>query len=144
MDTLDKKDRKARKEHRCDYCGGKIKKGEIYDWSKHVYDGELYEWKCHKKCSLIVSEIWDYVDPDEGMSEDDFSEGCRDVCRCFVCPDCPKWNKEYEDCDEDESYCIDRLADFFEKNEIYRDGREMFAEVWKARLKETKDGKDED
>ena len=136
--TLESKERKARKPHKCDYCDQTIEKGEVYDWSKHVYDGDLYEWKSHKKCSLIVSEIWDYVDPDEGMSENDFSEGCQEICQRFVCPDCPEWNKEYEECEKDETYCIDRLADFFRTNELYRAGRDRWNEVWKCRPREEK------
>ena len=139
VECLDRSDRKARKPHSCDYCGEAIEKGEVYDWSKHIYDGQHYEWHCHKRCALIAREIWDYVDPDDlGMSEDDFMDGCLEICQRFVCPDCPHWNKEYEDCDEDKTYCTTRLADFFEKNELYRAGRKDFAEIWKCRPREAK------
>ncbi len=131
--TLDRKNRKARKQHRCDYCGGIIEKGETYDWSKHVYDGDLYEWKTHQKCQFLAAELWDYADPDEGMDEDMFQEALHDFCRIFVCPDCPKWDKEYEDCEEDESYCTDRAYEFLQTHELYRESRSIMGEIWKCR-----------
>ena len=42
-ELLERKQRKARKDHRCDLCGGIIKKGDIYDWSKCVYDGTIFD-----------------------------------------------------------------------------------------------------
>ena len=137
---LDSKDRKAKKEHRCDLCGEIIQKGEIYYWSKNIYDGTIYEWREHKKCQSICGAIWDYVDPDEGMSDQDFHDGCAEVCQIFVCPDCLKWNKEYEGCEDDESYCIDRLADFFETHELYREKRTIMGEIWKCREKRRGEG----
>ena len=62
-DELERKDRKAKKPHECDYCGREIKTGETYDWSKYIYDGLIYEWRCHLACSRVASAIWDYADP---------------------------------------------------------------------------------
>ena len=137
--TLDRKKRKARKPHSCDFCGKTIEKGEIYDWSKHIYDDDLYEWHSHERCSKIATEIRDYADPDEGMCEEDFSEGCRDICQQFVCPDCPRFNREYEECEDDKAYCTECLADFFETQEIYKAGRDGFAEIWKSRPRREND-----
>ena len=136
METLERKDRKARKQHRCDYCGDTIEKGETYDWSKHIYDGELYEWKCHKRCAFLAAELWDYADPDEGMSEDLFMDSLHDFCRTFVCPDCENWNTEFHDCEMDESYCTERAYEFLQTHEFYRDHREIMGEVWKCRPRE--------
>lgn len=138
MECLERKMRKARRKHTCDYCGAIIEVGEQYDWSKHVYDGELYEWHSHERCSMIAREIWDYVDPDEGMTGDDFCEGCEDVCREFICPDCPNWDKDNEECENCKFFCTDRLAEFFEKNELYRVQEYGVYSVWKARPRETK------
>ena len=85
-DILQEKERKARKPHVCDYCGKTIEKGEAYEWAKLKYDGTIYEWKNHKKCGFIASELWSYIDPDNGMTEEDFQEGCREFCHAFVCP----------------------------------------------------------
>jgi ribosomal protein L24E len=126
---------KARKQHACDWCGKSIEKGEEYERQKFLYDGDFYEWHSHLACSRIASAIWDYCDPDEGMDEDQFHEGCSEVCKMFICPDCPEWNKEYEDCDKDESFCLDRMDKFFETHELYKAGRGAYYEIWKCREK---------
>ena len=136
-ELLSEKCRKARKEHKCCLCNGLIQKGETYRWSKNVYDGTIYELHEHEACSEICSAIWDYVDPDEGMSDQDFQDGCQEVCRCFICPDCPRWNGEYMECEDDESYCLDKMTEFFKSHELYRDGRNKYGgEIWKIREKE--------
>ena len=129
--------RKARKPHKCDWCGKSIGKGEQYEYQKYVYDGEMYDWKAHLSCSRIATAIWDYVDPDEGMSSDEFMDGCQEVCQRFICPDCPKWNKEYEECEDDESYCIDKMDTFFQTHELYEDRsmRTYRYKMWKCREK---------
>ena len=108
MTILSDKERKARKEHRCDLCGKTIKKGETYDWTKTIYEGMLYDLKCHKKCRFLCQQLWDYADPDEGMDEELFQDSLHDFCREFVCPDCEKWDGACQCCDDDLEYCIDR------------------------------------
>lgn len=70
------------------------------------------------------------------MSDQDFTDGCQEVCLRFICPDCPKWNKEYCDCDDDLTYCIDRMDEFFKSHELYKAGRKTYYEIWKCREKE--------
>ena len=132
--------RKARKPHKCDWCRQVIEKGEQYEYQKYVYDGKIYDWKTHLACSRVASAIWDYVEPDEGMTDDEFADGCQEVCQRFICPDCPKWNKEYEECEDDESYCIDKMDEFFQTHELYEDRsmRTYRYNVWKCREKEKK------
>lgn len=138
-ETLDRKDRKAMKEHRCDLCGDWIRKGELYHWQKSIYDGTIYEWHEHMNCSEVCGAIWDYVDPDEGMDEDQFQDGCQEISQIFICPDCPKYNKEYEECEDDETFCIGRMAEFFKTHELFREGRDKYGrEIWKCREKEKK------
>lgn len=135
-ELIERKDRKARKDHRCDLCGGIIKKGEVYEWSKSIYDGTFYEWSNHINCGKVSAAIWDYVDPDEGMTEDQFLDGCQEVCQCFICPDCPKYDKEYGDCEDDVTHCIDKIAEFFQTHVLYREGRNKYGgEIWKVRKK---------
>ena len=130
------KDRIARKKHTCDLCGKIIDKGEKYEYQKFIYDGAFYEWRSHLACSRVSSAIWDYADPDEGMSSDEFDSTCADVCGVFICPDCPKWNKEFEDGDDDLSYCIDRMDEFFKTHELYRCQRKGCVTYWKCREKQ--------
>ena len=49
---------------------------------------------------------------------------------------CPKWNKEYGDCDDDLTYCIDRMDKIFQTHELYKAGRGVYCEIWKCREKE--------
>lgn len=79
--------RKARKPHRCDYCGEMIEKGEVYEYATLKFDG-IYHWSNHVRCGKIAQKIWDYADPDEGMTADDYTETCQEVCQTFICPDC--------------------------------------------------------
>ncbi len=132
--NLTHKDVTARKEHRCDWCGEVIHKGEKYHYESFIFDGDFCDWHSHLACSRVVSAIWDYADPDEGMSADQFDESCYEVCRKFICPDCPEWNKEYDDCEKEESYCIDKMDEFFETHELYAE-RKGFYRIWKCREK---------
>lgn len=137
--NLEHKKVTAKKDHVCDYCGRTIHKSEKYDYSRFIFDVDFYEWRCHLACDRVASAIWDYVDPDEGMSDQEFTDGCQEICQRFICPECPRWNKEYDDCEDDETYCIDRMDEFFETHELYREGRQGWYEVWKVKKK----GKDE-
>lgn len=75
METLSyQKEVKANKEHRCDFCFDKIKKGETYITSTHKYDGTVYDWKTHKHCSEIADRLEMYKDCDEVLTADDFQE----------------------------------------------------------------------
>ena len=135
---IEHRDKKAMKPHLCDYCGGFIDKGETYDYQKTIYDGRFYEWRVHLACARVASAIWDYCDPDEGMSDQEFQDGCREVCERFICPDCPEWDEEYKFCNKDETYCIDRMDEFFKTRVLYRAGRQAYYETWKCREKEKK------
>lgn len=135
-ETLEIKNVIARKQHKCDWCGKPISKGEEYERQKYKYDGEFCEWHAHLACSRVASAIWDYADPDEGMSSDEFDSTCADVCCEFICPDCPKWNKEYGECEDDLSYCLDRMDEFFKTHELYRWKREGYVTYWRCREKQ--------
>jgi len=65
----------AKKEHRCNFCGGVISIGEKYHTANCVYDGVCYTWKSHSHCSFIASELRMYDDCyDEGLDSDTFCE----------------------------------------------------------------------
>lgn len=47
----------ARKEHRCEECGGTIKVGEIYARCSGKWDGEFQSYVQHKACRDFVASI---------------------------------------------------------------------------------------
>ena len=138
IDVLERRIRKAYKPHECCYCGETIEKGETYDWSKQICDGTFYEWFSHMSCSRVASAVWDYADPDEGMTDQLFLDTCQEVCQTFICPDCPDFDMDYQGCRNDESFCIEKMDEFFKTNELYCAGREGYARLWKCRPKEEK------
>lgn len=105
---LKNEERTARKQHICDYCNCIIKKREKYNYSLHKGD-IFFDWKAHKRCDFIALELWDLADPYDGMTADDFHEACGEFCETFVCPDCPQFDKEYRECDEDRGFCLDKI-----------------------------------
>ena len=68
--------RKARKEHFCSFCGGKIFRGEQYRDQFNVYDGDAYHWKAHLSCQELANALKMYEDCwyDEGLTADNFHE----------------------------------------------------------------------
>lgn len=146
-EILQERDRKARRQHTCSYCGEPIAQGEVYEWAKLINDGYIYEWKNHKRCGRIAAELWEYADPDDGMTEDDFSEACTEFCQRFICPDCPRRDKEYDEaeCMDDKTYCTDRIYDFLQTHEFYNAGTNRWGYgIWKCRERKerTEDGHD--
>lgn len=117
--------RKARKRHLCNYCGHDIEPGEKYNYSLLKDGGDVYSWRAHEKCNFIATELWDYIDPWEGLDEDQFQEGCFDFSRAFVCPDCEKWDMD-AGCDDDESYCLDKIYELLQKYELVCIGRDRW------------------
>lgn len=79
MEILEQKKRTAHKEHKCDWCGGVIKVGDQYNWSKHIADVGLYEWKSHIHCMKVADrfEMFDWCD--EGLSESSFCDQITDL-----------------------------------------------------------------
>lgn len=115
--------RKARKQHQCDYCGAAIEKGEVYDYAFCKYD-DVYTWKSHIECQYIVDELWEYIDPDDcGVTSDDFHNVVSEFCRQFVCPKCDKVNLyEYDnvECNDDESYCVHKVYALLKTHKLVR------------------------
>jgi hypothetical protein len=112
--------RKARKLHTCNYCNGSIVPSAEYKYSVHVQDGQLFDWKAHLKCEFIAHELWRYVDPDEGMTQEDFQEGCSAFCFDFVCKDCDRYEFEDNECRDDHYYCLDKIYDLLQTHTLSR------------------------
>ena len=70
----------ARKQHKCNFCGGIIEKGEKYDNATLEFDGTVYTWKSHLHCLNIASEydfdtwIKDYV------HDNHYDDEIDDIC----------------------------------------------------------------
>lgn len=120
MNVVSRKEVKARKDYHCDFCGCKIPKGERHDCSINKQDGELYTWRTHLHCQILCDKIWNYVDPDEGMTSDQFIDAVRELADTFYCPfHCAKFDKETRDCDDfDNDSCVKKFADFMKSREL--------------------------
>lgn len=69
--VLSSNSRIARKDHKCSYCGLKIKKGTKYFIDTMVGD-YMYDWKYHESCSWIASRLDMFDECDDGVTMDDF------------------------------------------------------------------------
>ena len=65
---------KAIKEHRCNFCGEKIFKGDSYLTSTHKMDGVVYDWKTHQHCNEVADKLKLYDICEDGVSQDQFIE----------------------------------------------------------------------
>ena len=65
----------AKKEHVCNWCGGKIVKGEKYNRQTILFDGRIYDWVSHLDCLELTGllDMFDY-DYGEGINDDTFRE----------------------------------------------------------------------
>lgn len=81
MNIIDRNEnRKARKDHSCDWCEGIIKKDELYDWQKITSDDYgIYEWKAHKHCVEVASYYDMFDDWEDGLSQLQFSDSICDI-----------------------------------------------------------------
>jgi len=58
----------ARKEHRCEWCGEPIPKGEKHIHGSGVWEGDWQNWRMHNECheiGLLNDEITDGFSPFE-------------------------------------------------------------------------------
>jgi hypothetical protein len=66
--------RKARKDHKCSFCGLKIKKGTEYQYQGIVGDGHVYTWKSHLRCIELCNKLEMFDHCDDGVTDNDFAE----------------------------------------------------------------------
>ena len=86
MDVLSDEKITARKEHRCNFCGGVIHKREKYRRQAIAEDGSAWTWKSHAVCDAISYEIIDRYE--DGITEDYFQEQVADLYRTMFGHDC--------------------------------------------------------
>lgn len=69
----------ARKKHVCNWCGGKIVKGEKYNRQTCIFDGFIYDWVSHLDCLELTGllNMFDYDDGD-GIDEERFKQCVQD------------------------------------------------------------------
>jgi len=73
MELISESTLKARKEHVCMWCNGKIKKGEVYNETV-IKNDYIYRWKNHLKCSDLYHKLKMYDCDAEGVDGDTFME----------------------------------------------------------------------
>lgn len=76
MEIVSTKNPRAKKQHTCNYCGGVINIGEIYNYQALADGGSFWVWKSHRKCIEIADKIGMF-DGGEGLGADDFQESIR-------------------------------------------------------------------
>lgn len=69
----------ARKEHLCEFCAGKIQKGQKYVRQTNVYDGTKYDFITHQECKEVAHELRMYDDCDDsGLNGESFRESLNE------------------------------------------------------------------
>lgn len=98
--------RTARKQHVCNLCNGYIDPGDRYHYEFNKDGSDVWSFLAHLECQFVAQELWEFIDPWDGMFDDEFQDGVRRFCKNMICPKCKNYNMEDEDCMNDESYCI--------------------------------------
>ena len=76
----------ASKAHLCGSCGAvAVRPGERYDRSTYLFDGSVYDWVSCLPCKGLASVVFDWmVEPDEGISRDDYHEWATEMANDVV------------------------------------------------------------
>lgn len=102
--------RTAKKQHTCNLCGGYINPGERYHYEFNKDGSDVWGFSAHLECQFLAQELWDFIDPWDGMYEDDFIDGVREFCQKMICPKCEHYESGYG-CKDDEGFCIHKCVD---------------------------------
>lgn len=71
--------RRARKEHRCCECRGKIPKGESYNYHSGVWDGQGRSFKVCADCDLLRDELNKGRDFEDAVVFEGLTEAAHDL-----------------------------------------------------------------
>lgn len=85
---------KARKEHKCEYCGKKIEIGQKYSYETGKYDGDMFSRKLCLTCENILAEYC----KSKGYGEFDWW-AVSDWLSDLYCYDCEHGTKGKDDCE---------------------------------------------
>lgn len=85
MDFYNQKHVKARKSHKCEFCGKEIIPGETYSYERGKFDGDFFVRKLCEPCFTMLTEFIDYTGEDEfqwdWIQEWLHDEYCKDDCK---------------------------------------------------------------
>jgi len=100
MEVISSNLRKARKNHICDFCKGKIVKGETYR-STICKGDEIYGWKSHQKCEKVYNTLkMSDNDMGDGIDSDTFGRIVQNfLAEKFTEDECDRFNTLEEEVD---------------------------------------------
>jgi len=81
MTELSRGTHKAKKQHICNFCGGIIEIGEVYEVQNISDFGRFYMWKSHISCNKIANKLDMFDLCDDGVTENDFKEYIQEEYR---------------------------------------------------------------
>lgn len=94
-----KKTPKARKEYKCDLCGGPIAIGERYVRHYGKYDGSIFDDKYHSSCDKVIDA---YCQANDAYEYDNWN--IQDwIADCLCCDLCTE--EEYDACGQSYFRC---------------------------------------
>lgn len=95
METLTDEIRTARKQHRCNWCGNPIQKGEKYRHCVNVDGGFLWHFKEHLRCNEIFEAFYKKEKPNPEECTQYFfeEEAVEELVAYGMCKECPHWRK---------------------------------------------------
>lgn len=64
---INREERKARKEHFCEWCGQKIVRGELHIYRFYKFEGEIVSGRMHSECADASTQC-STEDMEEGWS----------------------------------------------------------------------------
>lgn len=111
MEQIARRYRKAKKCYTCELCGYTIEVGEKYSYQVNKDGNDFWDFKSHLECEFLCNELWEFIDPWDGMYEDDFLDGVQDFCVRMICPNCPSYDNEHKECRNDQCYCMDKCVE---------------------------------
>ena len=75
----------ARKEHKCDFCGAEILKGEKYVHEVICDGGDFWDSKYHEQCAELIDRYYRWLDRDDWVDFGELTELIYDdVCRSCI------------------------------------------------------------
>lgn len=105
---------KAKKEHQCEMCGGKIMPGELYFQEKGKWCGDFFSRALHVQCHMLEIAYCTEVDNEFSWdaiyeyAQDEYCDTCEHSCRF-------EDREDWTDCCESVSTCPKILAALKEK-----------------------------